>query len=45
VILPFKLGKNPIIVKKVKFSKTILSGSALLIIVIYIFPVISYFSN
>jgi hypothetical protein len=45
MILPFKLSKNPIIVKKAKFSKTMLSGSALLIIVVYMFLVISYFND
>jgi hypothetical protein len=45
VILPFKLSKNPIIVKKAKFSKTMLSGLALLIIVVYIFLVVGYFSD
>jgi uncharacterized membrane protein YukC len=45
VILPFKLSKNLIIIKKAKFNKTILSGLALLIIVVYIFLVISYFSD
>lgn len=43
VIFLFRLSKNPIIVEKVKFSKTILSDSALLIILIYIFLVIGYF--
>jgi hypothetical protein len=45
VILPFKLGKNPIIAKKAKFNKTILSSLALLVIVVYMFPVIGYFSD
>jgi hypothetical protein len=45
IILLFKLSKNPIIIKKAKFSKTILSGLALLIIVVYMFLVISYFSD
>jgi hypothetical protein len=45
VILLFRLSKNLIIVEKVKFSKTMLSGSAFLIIIVYIFLVIGYFSD
>ena len=45
VIFPFRLGKDLIIAEKAKFSKTILSYSTLLIIVVYMFLIIGRFNS
>lgn len=45
MIFLFKLSKDLIIIKKVKFSKPTLSDLTLLIIVIYVFLILGHFSN
>jgi uncharacterized membrane protein len=45
VIFLFRLSKDLIIVEKVKFSKPTLSDLTLLVIVIYVFLILGYFSS
>jgi hypothetical protein len=45
VIFLFRLGENLIMAEKAKFSKTMLSDSTLLVIVVYMFLILGHFGG